>query len=34
MTPSSQLHQETEQILFTEHNLDTKIGDEEPNLVN
>ena len=34
MTPQSHQHHETEQILFTEHNLDTKNGDEEPNLVN
>ena len=28
------MNHETEQILFTEHNLETRIGEEEPNLQN
>ena len=31
-TPNSQQIHETEQILFTEHNLETRIGEDEPNL--
>ena len=34
MTPTSQMHLESEQILFTEHNLETRMGEEEPNLQN
>lgn len=30
MTPGSQMHLESEQILFTEHNLETRMGEEEP----
>ena len=34
MTPTSQMNLESEQILFTEHNLETRMGEEEPNLQN
>lgn len=34
MSPNSQMHLDSEQILFTEHNLETRMGEEEPNLQN